>query len=186
MKEDLSLLLEPIIEPTAIGWLPLAIGWWFVIGCLMLLILIALIFFAYRNHSNSSYRQQAKKALKQLQQIDNPQTFANAINRLLKRTAIAGYGAHMAASLSGEQWLRFLDLTINDTLFCSPLGRLMLHCSYGKQIQQKLPKKQLIACCHHWIVRHKAIDGNVWRNTLSAHSTAEPPTTQRTFVLPKK
>jgi hypothetical protein len=106
--------LRDIHLPGAIGWWPLAPGW-YVLATLSMVALITIIFFIHRYHSNSRARRQALRLLtvfqQQYQRDANGSLAAARVSELLKRVSLAYFPRASVASLQGESWLGFLNST---------------------------------------------------------------------------
>src|SRR5947208_329006 len=98
---DLSNLRD-LALPTEVPLWPPAPGWWIVTaaGVASAAILLAT---AIARHRRNAYRRQA---LRELAVID-----ARGISALLKRAALAAWPREPVASLTGSDWLAFLDRT---------------------------------------------------------------------------
>ncbi|MEA3455153.1 MAG: DUF4381 domain-containing protein [Campylobacterota bacterium] len=98
--------LNDIIVPDAIGFFPLAPGWYMV-----LLLLISLFFYGsaqvYKYYKKSQYRREALEELSLYQANDKEQTIAMLL--LAKRVGIAAYGRQEVANLSGDSWWDFME-----------------------------------------------------------------------------
>ena len=116
--QDPLAALHPLREPAAIGWWPLAPGWWLLIAVAILAIGILCYYLARRYRANA-YR---RLALAQLQEIQvhyhdrtedegHLQKIAGETNSLLKAVALRAFPREGIASLSGEAWLEFLNTT---------------------------------------------------------------------------
>lgn len=151
--------LEPIIEPTTVGWFPPALGWWIALGLFVLVALVVIVYFVKRQE-HGAHRRQAKKLLKRLYALDDPHHVATSANSILKRTALVTYGHHIVGGLTGEQWLQFLDCKADMRHFHTPLGRLMLECVYSKPNvnSDSLPIRSLLDACVLWVDKHHAIN----------------------------
>ena len=103
--------LQDIHLPAPIGVWPLAWGWW----ALLIIVLLAMtgIFFWLRTKIiRNAYRNLALKELRQIQKQFNQQQSTEhlqAINQLLRRCALSGFGNTFDAGLQGAQWLQWLD-----------------------------------------------------------------------------
>lgn len=98
--------LAPLREPNAIGWWPLAPGWW--LGLIIVSLLIGLLSRALvkrwqRNH----YRRLALRQIKVLQTLDKPTL--EQVNKLLKATALRTWPKREVAALHGAEWLQMLS-----------------------------------------------------------------------------
>jgi Domain of unknown function (DUF4381) len=104
--------LHPLRDPAAIGWWPLAPGWWLLV-CIAAAALLALAWWALRRYRANAYRRQGLRQLEeirqQLAQADDQSAFAMQINALLKSVALRTYPATEVAALSGEPWRHFLN-----------------------------------------------------------------------------
>lgn len=112
--------LRDIHLPEPVSWWPPAPGWWI----LAALILLAIAVFVRWSIKNTRQRRYRKLALRQLQTLyENWQqqrddfVFAQAINRLLKQTALAAFPVRDVAALSGVEWLEFLDQKLKKPQF---------------------------------------------------------------------
>ena len=82
-----------------------------------------------------------------------------ALPQLLKRTAIAATSREQVASLTGDDWLRFLDRSLGGDEFNSGPGRLLTRIAYATSVPQDISRDQLeslIALSRRWIRHHHA------------------------------
>lgn len=108
MNPDMMLSqLAPLREPPAVGWWPMAPGWWLLIT-LIVVALTALALWLRQRHRQRRYRQLALAALSELKA---QQATSDAINRLLKAAALRAYPEDRVAALHGASWLQFLSST---------------------------------------------------------------------------
>ena len=112
--------LNDIAMPAAIGWWPLAPGWYAVTAML----LAALAWSCWRwlqRRSRNRYRREALQNLAFLEQgLQDPEQRNASLRQLpvlLKRTALSAYPRSQVASLSGKDWHDFLNSKVKNTLF---------------------------------------------------------------------
>lgn len=127
--------LRDLHLPDAIGWWPLAPGWW-------LLIALALIGVAFliRAWLKVRARGAARRfALRQLNEIvDRYQDSKNAVefgadlSELLRRSMLAYAPRLDVAGLTGEAWLRWLDEGLAQPVFTEGPGRQILELPYRR------------------------------------------------------
>ena len=103
------LQLADIVEPATIPWTPQTIGW------LILLLLAGAtmgtgIAIWLRRRAANRYRREALAAIDAL-----PLQSPDAINAVLKRTALTAYGRESVAALCGNEWVEFLNATSDTT-----------------------------------------------------------------------
>jgi hypothetical protein len=77
---------------------------------------------------------------------------------LIKRVALSVYPRARVASLTGDQWLSFLDQTGRTDAFTKGSGRWIARLAYEPQLIASLPdaeRRGLIAAVRDWITRHR-------------------------------
>lgn len=104
--------LHPLRQPEAIGWWPLAPGWWLLL-VLGLACLMVLAYWLWRRRRSSAYRRVALARLAALQdqyrRDQDPRQYLDQLNTLLKSVALHAYPRRDVAALSGRPWLEFLN-----------------------------------------------------------------------------
>lgn len=131
MNADWLSQLAPAHAPAPPGWWPPAVGWWVLAG--LLLILPAASFLWWRFSASAHRRRLRRAAINELNRIRSTAETERArqLQHLMRRYAIALYGASRVAHLSGEAWLRFVQ-THGGAAFGGPRGTLFLAAAYGK------------------------------------------------------
>jgi hypothetical protein len=71
---------------------------------------------------------------------------------LVKRVALAAFPRERVASLSGQEWLAFLDATGRTDAFTHGPGRTL---ESGYEPGRHRASPQLFAAVRHWIKRHR-------------------------------
>ena len=125
--------LRDLHLPEAIGWWPLAPGWWL----LIVLSVIALVF-ALRAWLRARARGAARRyALRELNAIErqyeerkNPVEFGANLSELLRRTMLAYAPRHDVAGLTGDAWLEWLDDGLAQPVFSNGPGRQIVELPY--------------------------------------------------------
>jgi len=152
-NQDPLAQLKEIHLPEAVGLWPLAPGWWIV----LLLVLAALLTTALwlrRRRRASAYRGAALAALSRLERSDASH-YLQQLNLLLKQTALAAGSEQHVASLSGEPWLQFLDLSLGDNSFSCGAGAVLASGPYTAQTT--FDSDALEALAQRWIKHHKNV-----------------------------
>lgn len=121
--------LAPAHAPPAPAWWPPALGWW-VSGALVLVAASLLAWWWGRD----PHRRRRRSALRELKRIrasrDESPVLARAIENVLRRFAMAVYGAERVAGLGGEAWLRFVGAEGGERL-AGDTGRGLLAAAFG-------------------------------------------------------
>ena len=130
--------LHDIVVPEPVAWLPPAPGW-YAVGLSLLLVLGWFSSNKYLAWKRNQYRREALAEFSELQiqlaEKSRYQQLLPELPRLVKRTAMAAYGRDLVASLTGDNWLDFLNSTGSTMLFTEGKGRFLNECSYQSTAQ---------------------------------------------------
>lgn len=156
--------LYDIISPQPVAWLPPALGW-YALGFSIFLLCSWLSVQKYLAWKRNQYRREALIELgeleKQLTESDRYQQVLPQLPELVKRTAVAAYGRSQVASLTGDDWLGFLDKTGSIHLFTKEIGRLLQDCSYQPPSQLAKFSNEQVAelqkAVSYWIRKHQTL-----------------------------
>lgn len=143
--------LRDIHLPDAVSWWPPAAGWW-----LLALLLIVIILITPRILKYIKSKPLNKLALTEFRKIElsfqthqcNTQ-LAQDISILLRRICLSYKPREEAASLTGKDWLDYLNGMTENNYFSEQLGDIIFHAPYQKQSQ--FDSKELISSCKNWI-----------------------------------
>lgn len=162
--------LHDIIVPQPVPWWPPAPGW-YVIGGLALLVFIWTSMRFYSRWRSNAYRRVSLKELGRIRsniqldqsdqpdQLGQPESSLRELPELVKRTALSVWPREKVASLTGSEWLFFLDQTGNTNLFTKGNGHLLAELGYIKK--QKLANLSddqigsLLDITEKWIREHR-------------------------------
>lgn len=119
--------------PEAIGWWPLAPGWWILLA-LVLVLAGWLTIRALRRYRVGASRRFALRSLKQLEADwesgGNLVTFGVAVSELVRRTMLAYAPRQDVAGLTGDAWLAWLDRDLANPVFVTGPGRALIELPY--------------------------------------------------------
>jgi len=97
--------LRDLHLPEAIGWWPLAPGWWVVIG-LVVLVLVYMVRLYFRTRARGAARRHALRKLNELtaefEQHHDAVAFSSSLSELLRRTMLAYAPRKDVAGLTGD------------------------------------------------------------------------------------
>lgn len=127
--------LRDLHLPEAIGWWPIAPGWWLVI--VLLLVGLGYLFRLYlRTRSRGAARRGALRQLNELtaefEQHRDAVAFCSRLSELLRRTMLAYAPRHEVAGLTGDAWLAWLDRDLDKPRFQGEAGRKLLELPYQR------------------------------------------------------
>lgn len=125
--------LRDLHLPEAIGWWPLAPGWWVVIA-VAAAGLVYLIRIYLHTRARGAARRHALSQLNELtadfEQHRDAVAFSSGISALLRRTMLAYAPRHEVAGLTGDEWLAWLDKDLDRPRFQGDTGRKLLELPY--------------------------------------------------------
>ena len=144
--------MHDIVTPEAIGFFPLADGWY-----ILLLFSLALLYhFAHRyylDYHQNRYRGAALQEMKSLKNRNRADTMA--LLKLAKRVAISGYGREVAAKLYDESWFEFVQNNSRAKISTS-LRDEMRRVMYDKSGEfDKTLYGEIYYWVEEWIVTHR-------------------------------
>ena len=125
--------LRDLHLPEAIGWWPIAPGWWVLLA--VALVGAGLLLRRYlRRRARGAARRHALRQLDTLlseyEEHRNVVRFSAAVSELLRRTMLAYAPRAEVAGLTGEDWLTWLDRDLAHPQFVSGPGRKLLDLPY--------------------------------------------------------
>jgi hypothetical protein len=120
--------LRDLHLPEAIGWWPLAPGWWLLIGLLAAGVVVVARKW-YREYGYNAARRYAISELDRsrsaFERDGNLVALGAQLSRLLRRTMLAYSPRSEVAGLTGRAWLSWLDQGLEDRPFTQGAGRAL-------------------------------------------------------------
>ena len=137
--------------PEAVSWWPLAPGWWMLLT-FAVLILAVFAWWLLRQHRRRAAARQAIRELTVLrtalkQQRDDA-AFLRGVSKLLRRYVLA-VCPRQAATLTGEEWLAFLDARGGAGRFSNGPGRHLVDAPYRRTAE--IAVDDIAELVHDWI-----------------------------------
>jgi len=153
--------LRDIHLPEPVSAWPPAPGWW-VLTAIILLAVFYISKALIKRHQRMAFQQQAITELKQLgeQYQQQPGEYLQALNRLLKRTALICHPSQQVASLAGKEWLAFLDQSGSTQQFSQGAGQYLMDGPYAAPSENTLTQDQLnmlAELAQHWLKRQRRL-----------------------------
>lgn len=151
-----TLQLRDIHMPAAPDPWPPAPGWW----VLAALVLGLLAWGAWTLLKYARVRRQQNRILAMLRALEQSggavatPGFLAEISRLTRRLALMRYPRREIASLSGEEWLAFLDRSGGDGLFTDGPGRILSDGPYRRELKGQVEVDALVALVRRWVKRN--------------------------------
>lgn len=138
--------LKDLVPPEAAGLWPFAPGWYWV-GAILLVGVTVFAWRAWARWKANAYRREA------LALLNGPDVSIGSLFEVLKRVAITTYGREVAAGLSGDAWIQFLQST-GDGLDLAPIERAYAGV-YGGSNQDSASREALLESARNWILHHE-------------------------------
>jgi len=151
--------IDEIIVPDSVSWWPSAPGWQ-ALGVIIILLLIVQATRWAKRWWRNRYRSEALRQLAPVhrQAGGQLQDVVAVLPYYIKVTALQAYPREDVASLSGDDWLAFLDANYSGPFFSKGAGKKLLSVSYLPREQWQLNDKEsetLIKMSRQWIARHR-------------------------------
>jgi len=152
--------LNDIVVPEPVAWTPQTVGW-----VAVLVVAVGLsVWGLFRRHRRVVANRYRVTALEELEAIERDLSSGardEALARvpiLVKRAALSFTDRDRVASLSGEQWLSFLDETYGGTGFTQGPGRGLTELAYARPGTEETSedRRELISLVRTWIEVHDA------------------------------
>ncbi|MDW3223880.1 MAG: DUF4381 domain-containing protein [Paracoccaceae bacterium] len=137
------LVLPP--EPAPVSMIPQTVGWIALAVFLAMSIVVALLYW-HKKRGENAYR---RAALSALQTVGNDPV---AVAGILRRTALVAFPRTDVASLSGADWLAFLDETAGGDTFRQGSGQILAYVPYQ---QTQCDPRELTRIAESWIRHHR-------------------------------
>jgi len=152
---DQSLPLRDIHLPETVGMWPPAIGWWLLLIVLPLLFLVA--WWLFKRIAKTTLTKEALKILDQIKNDPNSdqKQKLQQLSSWLRRIAISLASRKELASLSGQDWLAYLDQSIEGTPFSNGIGRYLADGHYQKSLPDNVDITALAELCENWLRRQQ-------------------------------
>ena len=144
---DLSGLRDLHILPEPDFW-PLAIGWWFVLGGVVFVLLCGVM--GYRIWRERPVIYACRKVKKISKEMQDDLEFLKRIARLLRRVAIAADGREKVASLSDVKWQNFLMRRVRHC-FTEDEAALIAFAPYEVTLTESVDRNVLVKHAFIWI-----------------------------------
>ena len=131
--DENALPLRDLHLPDAVGWWPLAPGWWVLIA----IVVAFAAWFAWREYRLWRFNAPRRHALKELARYEseylehrNPVVLGKQVSELLRRGMLAYAPRAEVAGLTGEAWLAWLDEGLPVPYFHTEGGKSLLQLPY--------------------------------------------------------
>ncbi len=147
--------LHDIHLPGSASFWPPALGWWLLLAILFFLT----IWLFLKNQKRKKIQQKKKLVLKKLDVlIDNIKKNATnesvaEVNTLLRQLALNTYPRADIASLTGVDWLKFLDVSGNTKEFTRGAGRVLIEAPYQANDLRNFNQDEFLSLIKKWVTK---------------------------------
>lgn len=132
---------------------PPAPGWWLLAVLLIALLVISTLWLLrrYRSYRLKCQIMDELNALTNSRTKESSVAFLTQLSVLLRRIALRRYSREQVASLTGSDWLRFLDATGGGGDFEHGVGQVLEVGPYCPPHNRELPAEELLALARRWV-----------------------------------
>ena len=147
--------LRDIHLPNVISWWPPAIGWWLLLGLILLAIWGAwLLIKKLRQDTSKKAANKLLASIKQQASGDKLQTIRE-LSVCLRRFQMSNEQREQAASLNGQAWLQYLDQFVEGKPFSEGIGRCLADAPYQKSLTADVDIDELVSLCQRCVTGQK-------------------------------
>lgn len=160
MQASQPLALKDIHLPDGVSWWPPAPGYWLIL--FICITIIAFVFFIRHLKQRNRLKKAALEELALIKthyqnNLDDKQIVMQ-LSALLRRTAISQFPRTDCASLTGKNWLSWLDKQFkNENSFSAGPGYLLTEFNYSNTTHAN-DVKELLSLTEQWIKQLPAIN----------------------------
>lgn len=140
-----------LVAPAAISWWPQTPGW-AVVGAVVLALGLR---FSWRRLQHWWRNRYRAEALAELNGLPHSADLIARSNGLLKRVSLVAYPRTQVASLSGQQWVEYLNSCVPSPLFDGGCAELLAQGSYRQLDADAAALAELQQACARWIAAHE-------------------------------
>jgi hypothetical protein len=152
--DPLELPLRDIHLPEPVPFWPLAPGWWILLGILVAVVVTGWLLYQRKKYLQLSAIRQARTELEKIvshyESNKNPLELGRQLSILLRRISISLFPRTEVASLTGDQWLEFLDKQTSGEPFSKHAGRILAEAPYRNELSVE-DVELLLQHCRAWI-----------------------------------
>lgn len=138
--------LHGFYEPTPPAWTPQTVGWY----CVLAIAAIAALWMLVRSARKWKHNRYRREALAALNTVP-----VEELSALLKRTALSAWPRETIATLSGPEWLRFLDGALGGGGFLNAPGNRIEDLAFKSTNLSSEEEKLLRDLTAQWIRSHR-------------------------------
>lgn len=159
-----ALPLRDIHLPDSTLWWPPAPGWWILLFLVITLIVSIYFFIRQRKKKKLSAVYLARQELSRIENIftqeKDKSKLIKDLSELIRRLSISVFNRSESASLTGDDWLQFLDNSNGGDAFTNGIGRALIEAPY--QAAPDYDEQALLQLVARWIdsVQTKAASRN--------------------------
>ena len=151
-----TLQLRDIHLPAPPDFWPPAPGWWLLVAVALGLATWAGVLL----WRHIKIRRQRRRILAMLEQMEHSSAgaatpeFLAQLSRLTRRLALMRFPRQEIASLTGQDWLRFLDSSGGEGQFSQGPGRVLAQGPYMRNLTEDVDSRALTSLIRRWIERN--------------------------------
>jgi len=152
-SDPATLALRDIHLPDSVLWWPPAPGWWLLLS--LIIIVIVSIFLFIRRHRNQRIsaiylaKQELTRIENEFKSNKDKSILVKQVSELIRRVSISIFNRSESASLTGQNWLLFLDQLNGDESFSKGIGRILIEAPY--QAKPDYNEIELLTLISSWI-----------------------------------
>ncbi len=141
-----NLPLRDIHLPEAVSWWPPAIGWWIVLGLIILAVWLLPKLYRYLKFKplNKVSTTAYQNIINEYQQHKDNKQLVQSLSKLLRQISMSYQGRESSAHLTGNEWVNKLNTLTKEDYFGPDVRQLLIEAPYQEKITT-IPKALVLA-----------------------------------------
>ena len=148
-----ELALRDIHLPDTALWWPPAPGWWILLFLIIATVISVYFLLRQRKRKKLSAMYLAKQELSRIEtnfaSEKDKTKLVKELSELIRRLSISLFYRSESASLTGKEWLLFLDNINGDVSFSNGIGKVLIEAPY--QANPEYDEQALLKLVSNWI-----------------------------------
>ena len=148
-----ELALRDIHLPDSALWWPPAPGWWILLFLIIVIAVSIYFFLRQRKKKRLSALYMAKQELERIEKSFSSEKdkskLIKQLSELIRRVSISVFHRNESASLTGKEWLLFLDDLMGDDSFSNGIGKVLIEAPY--QAAPTYDEQALLQLISNWM-----------------------------------
>ena len=147
--------LQELPLPESVSYIPQTVGWLYV----AVILLAIFVFWCYRMRRRWLHNAYRRNGIAQLKEIMQQPDNLSLLPFILRKAALSAFPRQSVASLRGQNWIDWLNKSVDNILFVPEDARLLDELPYANNSDKEIDaptRQRLITNSISWLRDHRA------------------------------